>query len=133
MIRSLIRLAEKGVLPDFLIRFGIRKLSKVRLDKAKYSTKEEVAKRHQDWVSFLKKSSIAYVPEKANEQHYEVPPLFFKYCLGPNLKYSSGYWPNHVNTLEESELAMLELSCERAKIEDDTTILDLDCGWVSFT
>ena len=133
MIRSLIRLAEKGFLPDFLIRFGIRKLSKVRLDRAKYSTKEELAKRHQDWVSYLKKSPIALVPEKANEQHYEVPPLFFKYCLGPNLKYSSGYWPNHVNTLEESELAMLELSCERAKIEDGNTILELGCGWGSLT
>tara|TARA_A100001015_G_C15021080_1_gene728030 strand:- start:1886 stop:2920 length:1035 start_codon:yes stop_codon:yes gene_type:complete len=133
MIRSLIRLAEKGVLPDFLIRFGIRKLSKVRLDRAKYSTKEEVAKRHQDWVSSLKKSPIALVPEKANEQHYEVPPLFFKYCLGPNLKYSSGYWPDHISTLEESELAMLELSCERAKIEDGNTILELGCGWGSLT
>ena len=133
MIRSLIRLAEKGVLPDFLIRFGIRKLSKVRLDRAKYSTKEEVAKRHQDWVSYLKKSPIALVPEKANEQHYEVPPLFFKYCLGPNLKYSSGYWPDHVNTLEQSEQAMLELSCERAKIEDGNTILELGCGWGSLT
>ena len=133
MIRSLIRLAEKGVLPDFLIRFGIRKLSKVRLDRAKYSTKEEVAKRHQDWVSYLKKSPIALVPEKANEQHYEVPPLFFKYCLGPNLKYSSGYWPDHISTLEESELAMLELSCERAKIEDGNTILELGCGWGSLT
>ena len=133
MIKLLIKLAEKSILPDFLIRFGIRRLSKVRLDKAKYSTKEEVAKWHQDWVSSLKKSPIALVPEKANEQHYEVPPLFFKYCLGPNLKYSSGYWPDHINTLEESELAMLELSCERAKIENGNTILELGCGWGSLT
>ena len=100
MIKSLIRLAENGVLPDFLIRFGIRKLSKVRLDKARYSTIEEVSKWHQDWVSTLKESPIALVPEKANEQHYEVPPLFFKYCLGPNLKYSSGYRYDRVNSLE---------------------------------
>lgn len=133
MIRSLIKLAEKGFLPDFIIRLGIRKLSKVRLDKAKYSTKEEVAKWHQDWVSSLKKSPIALVPEKANEQHYEVPPLFFEHCLGPNLKYSSGYWPDHVKTLEESESAMLELSCKRAKIENGNKILELGCGWGSLT
>lgn len=133
MIKSLIQLAEEGILPDFLIRFGIRKLSKVRLDRAKYSTKEEVAKWHQDWVSILKKSPVALVPEKANEQHYEVPPLFFEYCLGPNLKYSSGYWPDYVNTLEESEVAMLELSCERAKIQDGNMILELGCGWGSLT
>ena len=32
MLSHLIKLAEKGVLPDFLIRIGIRKLCKVRLD-----------------------------------------------------------------------------------------------------
>ena len=39
MISSLIHLAEKGILPDFLIRIGIKKLSKVRLDLAKNSMK----------------------------------------------------------------------------------------------
>lgn len=126
-------MAEKGVLPDFLIRFGIRKLSRVRLDKAKYATKEQVAKWHQDWVNNLKQSPIALVPEKANEQHYEVPSSFFEHCLGPNLKYSSGYWPDNVTSLEESEIAMLELSCKRAKINDGNRILELGCGWGSLT
>ena len=118
MVKTLIQLAEKGLIPDFLIRIGIKKLSKVRLDWAKNSTPGQVAKRHQDWVETLKNSPIALVPEKANEQHYEVPPSFFKYCLGPNLKYSSGYWPKNVHSLEGSENAMLELSCERAEIRN---------------
>ncbi|GIR29933.1 MAG: hypothetical protein CM15mP44_2160 [Candidatus Neomarinimicrobiota bacterium] len=50
MISSLIRLAEKGILPDFLIRIGIRQLSKVRLDFAKNSSPGEIEKRHHDWV-----------------------------------------------------------------------------------
>ena len=133
MISTLIRMAEKGILPDFMIRIGIRKLSKVRLDFAQNCSPEEVEQKHQDWVDLMKKSPIALVPEKANEQHYEVPPEFFEIVLGPNLKYSSGYWPVGVNTLAESEAVMLKLSCDRADINDGQSILELGCGWGSLT
>ena len=36
-------------------------------------------------------------------------------------------------TLAEAEDAMLELTCARARIEDGMRILDLGCGWGSFT
>ena len=81
----------------------------------------------------MKKSPIALVPEKANEQHYEVPPEFFEFVLGSNLKYSSGYWPAGVLSLNDSEIAMLKLSCERAEIKDGQSILELGCGWGSLT
>ena len=73
MISVLIGLAEKGLLPDFFIRTAIRQLSKVRLDLAKNSSPGEIEKRHLAWVQNMKDSPIALVPEKANEQHYEVP------------------------------------------------------------
>ena len=133
MISTLIRMAEKGFLPDFMVRIGIRKLSKVRLDFAENSLPEDIEQKHQDWVEHMKESPIALVPEKANKQHYEVPPEFFEIVLGPNLKYSSGYWPVGVNTLTESETVMLKLSCDRAEIQDGQMILELGCGWGSLT
>ena len=81
----------------------------------------------------MKESPIALVPEKANEQHYEVPPAFFENVLGKHLKYSSGYWPDGVNSLDESEESMLELSFERAQLADGDSILELGCGWGSLT
>ena len=133
MIRTLIRLAEKGFLPDFLIRIGIRKLSKVRLDFAESSSPEKIEERHQAWVAQMKDSPIALVPEKANEQHYEVPPEFFVTVLGVNLKYSSGYWSSEKQGLDESEVQMLKMSCERAELMDGQNILELGCGWGSLT
>ena len=59
----------------------------------------------------MSSSKIALVPELANEQHYEVPPLFFERVLGKHLKYSSGYWPEGVSTLDDSEFEMLKLIC----------------------
>ena len=74
------------------------------------------------------------MPAKANEQHYEVPPeFFFALVLGPRMKYSSCFWPDGVETLAAAEEAMLVLTCERARIEDGQRILDLGCGWGSFS
>ena len=133
MIKKLIELAEKGIMPDFLIRSGIRRMQKERLLWEKSRSVYEVEAHHQNWVNEMKGSSIAYVPEKANEQHYEVPPDFFVNALGKHLKYSSGYWPEGVTTLDDSEFAMLKLSAERAEITNGDSILELGCGWGSLT
>ena len=91
----------------------------------------------------MRKSPVALLPEKANEQHYEVPPAFFLLTLGPNLKYSSSYYPDsgdlkqgnrsYSEALGDSEKAMLSLTCERAKLDNGFEILELGCGWGSLS
>ena len=53
--------------------------------------------------------------------------------MGKHLKYSSGYWPDGVNSLDDSEESMLELSFKRAQLKDGDSILELGCGWGSLT
>ena len=133
MISKLIELAEKGIIPDYFIRQGIVRNCKNRLNNEYVSNTENVSSKKQSWIQQMKESPIALVPEKANEQHYEVPPAFFENVLGKHLKYSSGYWPDGVNSLDESEESMLELSFERAQLADGDSILELGCGWGSLT
>ena len=92
MISFLIKLAEKKLIPDFIIRQGIRILLKKRINSLVSNNPEE---NIQDKIQFIKKmnlSSIAVVPELANDQHYEIPAEFYNYCLGKHKKYSSCYW-----------------------------------------
>lgn len=133
MISKLIELAEKGIIPDFFIRQGIVRNCENRLNNESVSNTEEVSSRKQSWIQQMKESPVALVPEKANEQHYEVPPAFFEKVLGKHLKYSSGYWPDGVNSLDDSEESMLELSFKRAQLKDGDSILELGCGWGSLT
>ena len=133
MISKLIELAEKGIIPDYFIRQGIVRNCKNRLNNENVSNTEKVSLKKQSWIQQMKDSPIALVPEKANEQHYEVPSAFFENVLGKHLKYSSGYWPDGVNSLDESEESMLELSFERAQLADGDSILELGCGWGSLT
>ncbi|PWZ06384.1 (S)-coclaurine N-methyltransferase [Zea mays] len=72
----------------------------------------------------LEDMPIAIETDKAKAQHYELPTTFFKLVLGRNLKYS---------TLEDAEVAMMDLYCERSKLQDGKSILDVGCGWGSLS
>lgn len=128
-----IPLIHAGLVPDALIRFGIRLQLRNHLQHlSAVSAVQELANK-QAIVEELHTMPIAIETTAANEQHYEVPARFYDLCLGPNKKYSSGYWPSPSTTFEESEVAMLDLYCERAGVKDGMKIVDLGCGWGSLT
>jgi cyclopropane-fatty-acyl-phospholipid synthase len=126
-------LLSRQILPDVAIRFGIRNLLAKKLREETKSSAEEQGEALASFIEELKRSSIAVKTAAANEQHYEVPTDFFKLVLGPRMKYSSGYWPREDTTFEESEEAMLALTCERAELRDGLDVLELGCGWGSLT
>ncbi len=128
-----IDLAERGLAPDWVIRRGIRALLKRRLIQEHANDPETQARRYRELIDELRESAIAIETDKANEQHYEVPAMFYQLALGSHLKYSSAYWPDGVNHLDEAEAAMLEQTCEHADLAEGHDILELGCGWGSLT
>jgi len=126
-------LLEKDQLPDFLIRIGIRKLLKQRLQDERKENAELQQAHLMKLIEELKSSPIAINTAEANEQHYEVPTQFYQYCLGKNLKYSSGYWKKGVTDIDTSEDDMLELTCSRAELQNGQDVLELGCGWGSLS
>ncbi len=127
------RIVEKNLLPDPLIRIGIRRLLKQRLAGERKPTAELQQAHMAELVEFLRRSLIAVETAAANEQHYEVPARFFELVLGKYLKYSSGYWNDHTATLDDAERNMLELTIARAGVVDGMDVLDLGCGWGSLS
>ena len=77
------------------------------------------------FVASLRSKPIAVQTEAANEQHYEVGTGILQACLGTRMKYSSCLYPTGNETLEQAEVEMLELSVERAGVEEGMRILDL--------
>jgi cyclopropane-fatty-acyl-phospholipid synthase len=122
------RIVDSGVIPEPVLRAGIRAVCRLRL--------HEEARRGSGharaFVETLRGSDVAIETAAANTQHYEVPAGFFERVLGPHLKYSACYWPPGVHDLGGAEAAMLELYAERAQLADGQDVLDLGCGWGSF-
>jgi len=124
---------DKGLIPDQLIRFGIRRLIAARLRQESIGAIGQQRARRMHFVEELRQSPIAIETSAANVQHYEVPAEFFQLVLGPHRKYSCAWWPPNAVTLAEAEQAALELTAERARIENGQQVLDLGCGWGSFS
>ena len=126
------RLIGLNIIPIWLYRFCIRYLISKKL---KYETNlfNLRGKNNQSMIKFLSQGPLATHTADANQQHYSVPPSFFKSVLGNHLKYSCCFWDKDCKNLNDAEKLMLELTVERAKIEDGNTILELGCGWGSLT
>jgi len=123
------RLVDSGLVPELVLRAGIRAVCALRL-----RDERRRAPGHADaLVAQLSRGELAIHTDAALAQHYEVPAAFFQRVLGPHLKYSSCYWPAGVATLGAAEAAMLELTAARAGLADGQRVLDLGCGWGSLT
>ena len=137
MIGRLISLAmtaaENGRLPDSIVRMGIRRLLRQRIEDETEPDCESQQQRLMSFIDQACQSPIALVPEKANEQHYEVPASFFELSLGLRRKYSCCYWPEGTDSLDKAEDAALQVTCERAELRDGLSVLELGCGWGSLS
>jgi len=127
------QLLESNVVPDPLIRIGIRHLLAETLREKKQPDVETQQAALMAHLAGLRNSPIAVQTRDANEQHYEVPTRFYQLCLGRRLKYSSGLWTPDVTTLDDAEEKMLALTCQRAELADGLRILELGCGWGSLS
>lgn len=127
------RLLERDLLPDALIRLGIRRLVGQRLAEETAGTPAERQARLMALIQRLRASPIAVNTADANEQHYEVPTAFYQRVLGRHLKYSCCLYPSDTASLDEAEAAMLALTAERAGLQDGDRILELGCGWGSLS
>ena len=133
MTRTALAAAEAGWVPDALLRWGVRRLCRERLGDLVVPVSESRQTQLGKFVAEMDAAPIALVPERANSQHYEVPALFFNNVLGPQQKYSCCYWEKDVRDLGQAERRTLEITCERARLENGMSILELGCGWGSLT
>lgn len=126
-------LLDRDLLPDAVIRAGIRRIVAARLREQEAGGIDGQSARFAALLEWLREAPVAATPEAANAQHYELPPAFFERMLGPHLKYSSCWWPPGVESLADAETRMLDLTAGRARIANGQRILELGCGWGSLT
>ncbi|MFN2159138.1 MAG: SAM-dependent methyltransferase [Anaerolineales bacterium] len=127
------QLVETGLVPDRLIRLVLQTSFNLQVYRRNSQSLEKRSAEKRALIEKYKNSPIAIRTSDPNRQHYEVPSEFFKLVLGKWLKYSCCYWSVDISTLNEAEEAMLELTCNRARLEDGMQVLDLGCGWGSLS
>jgi len=67
--------------------------------------------------------------EKLVRGHYDRGDDFFAAFLGPRMVYTSGYFTNKDQTLEEGQDQKLDLVCRKLNLKNNDNFLDIGCGW----
>jgi cyclopropane-fatty-acyl-phospholipid synthase len=62
------------------------------------------------------------------ERHYDIGNAIYRAMLDPTMSYSCGYWRD-ARTLEEAQLAKLDLICRKLELKPGERLLDIGCGW----
>ena len=63
--------------------------------------------------------------------HYDISNDFFGLFTDPTLTYSCAYFERNDMTLEEAQVAKLDLSLGKLGLKPGMTLLDVGCGWGS--
>ncbi|MCV7198334.1 cyclopropane mycolic acid synthase PcaA [Mycobacterium angelicum] len=74
--------------------------------------------------------AVQLKPHFENVQaHYDLSDDFFRLFLDPTQTYSCAYFERDNMTLEEAQLAKVDLALGKLKLEPGMTLLDIGCGW----
>jgi cyclopropane-fatty-acyl-phospholipid synthase len=63
------------------------------------------------------------------QAHYDLSDDFFRLFLDPTQTYSCAYFEREDLTLEEAQLAKIDLALGKLGLEPGMTLLDVGCGW----
>jgi len=74
--------------------------------------------------------AVQLTPHFGNVQaHYDLSDDFFRLFLDPTQTYSCAYFERDDMTLEEAQLAKIDLALGKLNLEPGMTLLDIGCGW----
>jgi cyclopropane-fatty-acyl-phospholipid synthase len=63
------------------------------------------------------------------QSHYDLSDDFYRLFLDPSQTYSCAYFERDDMTLEEAQLAKIDLSLGKLGLQPGMTLLDVGCGW----
>lgn len=75
---------------------------------------------------------LAHAPRRdrqAISYHYDLAPDFYALFLDSRMVYSSGYFLNETDTLDQAQEQKLDYICRKLRLRPGESFLDIGCGW----
>ncbi|HET9180963.1 MAG TPA: cyclopropane-fatty-acyl-phospholipid synthase family protein [Candidatus Angelobacter sp.] len=88
------------------------------------------ANLYSRWLRVLDSNSLR--GSRSNiHHHYDISNDFYKLWLDPEMVYTCAYFPEPTATLEEAQLAKMDLVCRKVWLRPGETVVEAGCGWGS--
>jgi len=68
-------------------------------------------------------------PYEKVRAHYDLSNDFFALFLGPTMMYTCAYFERDDMTLEEAQIAKIDIALEKCDLHPGARLLDVGCGW----
>ena len=109
------------------------KVNKVRLLKAALPILVRSGAARSLVKRFTKKVGLAPASGRDDREligfHYDLSNAFYELFLDENMVYSSAYFPTPESSLDEAQLAKLDLICRKLRLAPGDRLFDPGCGW----
>ena len=61
--------------------------------------------------------------------HYDIGNAFYQLWLDEEMLYTCAYFPEPAATLEEAQIAKMDLVCRKLRLQPGQTVVEAGCGW----
>ena len=96
-----------------------------------------LTKEHLRWAvtNFIPEVTIhsKSQDQRIVREHYDRGNDFFGWFLGERMVYTSGFFLNPGETLEQAQDNKMNLVCQKLQLEPGERLLDIGCGWGTLT
>jgi cyclopropane-fatty-acyl-phospholipid synthase len=94
------------------------------------ATYRALGTKPQPW--WLRQASNDVVAAKQNvHQHYDLGNDFYRLWLDDHMVYTCGYFPTPDCSLEEAQIAKMDLICRKLHLKPGERVVEAGCGWGS--
>ena len=98
-----------------------------------YLSRRQLEKISSSWtLRIFRGIADTISPKKAIENvrhHYDIGNEFYRMWLDSSMTYSCAYFLNDTDTLEQAQAQKIDLICQKARLQEGNTLLDIGCGW----
>jgi sphingolipid C9-methyltransferase len=92
-----------------------------------------IERRHVEWLAthFLPEALLHTQKQDTRivREHYDRGNDFFEWFLGPRMVYTSGYFRDPSESVEQAQDNKLKLVCDKLQLQPGERFLDIGCGW----
>ena len=126
-------LVNYGIIPDRFLRYVLRSRLQSYSNMVANLEASKLEEVRGQFVTTCDASAIAIETDLANQQHYEIPTLFYEHILSKKMKYSGSFWNKDDVQINDVDDRTLDTYILRAGLQDGSNILDLGAGWGSLS